>query len=64
MYCTPPETRTARKPHHCTNCGEAIEVGQKYQRWMSIDDGKSHTNMMHQECLDALNEECGSGYWE
>jgi len=64
MYCTPPETRTARKQHRCMNCSEIIEVGTKYQRWMSVDDGKSQANMMHPECLDALNEEFGSGYWE
>ena len=64
MYCTPPETRTARKKHICMNCGEEIDVGTKYQRWMSVDDGKSETNKMHPECLAAFNDEYGSGYWE
>ena len=64
MYCTPPETRTARKPHRCMNCGETIETGTEYQRWMSVDGGKAQQNKMHPECLDALNEEFGSGYWE
>lgn len=31
---------------------------------MSVDDGKSETNKMHPECLDALNDQYGSGYWE
>jgi hypothetical protein len=43
------------------NCGEAIDVGTEYLRWMSVDDGKAHTNVMHQECLDDLNEAYGSG---
>ena len=64
MYCTPPETRKARKPRRCMNCGEAIDVGTEYLRWMSVDDGKAHTNVMHPECLEDLNEAYGSGYWE
>ena len=64
MYCTPPEMRKARKQHRCMHCSEAIEIGEKYQRWMSVDDGKAQTNVMHPECLDALNDEYGSGYWE
>ena len=64
MYCTPPETRTARKPRRCMNCGEMIETGTKYKRWMSVDDGKANTNAMHPEFLDDLNEAYGSGYFE
>ena len=64
MYCTPPETRKARKQYRCMNCAEAIEIGTEYKRWMSVDDGKALTNVMHPECLDALNEKFGSGYWE
>jgi hypothetical protein len=64
MYCTPAETRTARKPHRCTNCAEVIEAGTQYQRWMSVDDGKAKTNTMHPECLAALVDDCGSGYFE
>ena len=64
MYCTPPETRTARKQHRCMNCGEPIEIGTKYKRWMSVDDGKASSNVMHPECLDDLNKAYGSGYFE
>ena len=27
-YCTPNTTQKARKPHKCTNCGEAIDIGK------------------------------------
>lgn len=64
MYCTPPETRTARKPHRCMNCAETIEAGTTYQRWMSVDDGHAQENKMHPECLDSLTDEHGSGYFE
>ena len=64
MYCTPPETRTARKQYRCMNCSEPINIGEQYERWMSVDDGKALENKMHQECLEALNDEHGSGYFE
>jgi hypothetical protein len=66
MYCTPTETRVARKHHLCTNCGEVIAIGVKYNRWMSVDDGKAQPNKMHPECLQSLQDEFGSGggYWE
>jgi hypothetical protein len=62
MYCTPTETRTARKQHRCTNCGEPILAGEKYERWGSVDDGKMLANIMHPECLAALQEDEPSGF--
>ena len=56
------ETRTARKQHRCSNCGETIELGEQYQRWMSVDDGKAFSNKMHPECLESLQD--GSGDFE
>jgi len=41
-----------------------IDPGTKYQRWMSIYKGKGQSEKMHPECLKALNDEFGSGYWE
>jgi predicted RNA-binding Zn-ribbon protein involved in translation (DUF1610 family) len=64
MYCTPPETRKAQKVKTCMNCGEAINVGDEYKRWMCIIDGKGSTNFMHPECLDDLCKAFGSGYFE
>lgn len=64
MYCTQPETRTARKQHRCMNCAELIEIGDTYQRWMSADDGQAVTNKMHPECLSALQKEAEGGYFD
>lgn len=57
MYCTPIEIRKARREHVCTYCGEAIEIGTRYPRWASYDDGRAFTNKMHPECLDAARED-------
>ena len=64
MYCTPSEMRTAKKAHQCTNCGEEIVIGEKYVRWMSVDDGKGFANKMHKECIASLIDENGAGFWE
>lgn len=64
MYCTPTETRKARKQHRCTYCAEQIEVGEKYYRWMSVNEGKAFTNKMHPECLDFSEEDSYGGYFE
>ena len=63
MYCTPPETRKARKAHRCMNCGEAIEVGAEYARWTSFED-KAETNKMHPECLADLQDAAGGDSFE
>lgn len=60
MFCTPSITRTARKPHRCTYCGEAINIGDKYETWRSVDDGW-FTNKMHPECSADMSE---SGEYE
>lgn len=64
MYCTPAETRKAKKSHQCTNCAEAITPGTVYTRWMSVDAGKAFTNKMHMECLQSLVDDSGAGFWE
>ena len=57
MYCTPIETRKARKEHVCTYCGEAIEIRETYRRWASYAEGKAFANEMHPECLTFLQDE-------
>ena len=57
MYCSPVENRKAKKQHRCMNCGESIEPGEYYLRWMSVDDGKAIGNKMHPECFDCLAED-------
>ena len=53
MYHTTAKTLTARAAHRCTNCGESIDPGQLYARWVSLDDS-AYTNKMHPECLQSL----------
>lgn len=59
MFCTPSTERKAAKDHQCTYCGEAINKGDKYLTWKSVDDSW-FTNKMHHECADDLAE-CGDG---
>ena len=63
MYNTPPTTQVARKPHQCTFCAEAIKVGEKYERWASVED-TYFTNKMHLECVEAAREDGGCGGFE
>lgn len=44
----------SRKPHICTWCGEAIEVGQAYQSYRWRDWHGSGTEIMHPECYAAM----------
>lgn len=60
MYNTESQTLVARKRHRCTNCGEAIEPGAQYERWVTFD-GSAFTSKMHPECLKSLQEDA-DGY--
>lgn len=62
MYVAPSTTQVARKEHQCSWCYEAIKPGEKYLRWLSIDDS-AYTNKMHLECHQALCDE-NPGEWE
>lgn len=67
MYCTDPETLTARKAHRCMSCGEPVNPGEQYTRWRCYDSGDVGTVKMHPEChamhcADA--EGMGGGPWE
>ena len=65
MHCTPSETLTARKPHLCMSCGEAIRIGEQYRRWRCYDSGDVGTVKMHPECHEMHNEDNrGLGFWE
>lgn len=64
MYCTDTETVRARKQHKCTSCGEKIEAGEQYKKWVSFDDGSAYTNKMHPECLAMHDEDSEGGTWE
>lgn len=46
-------TQTARKPHRCHWCGEEIEVGANYQRWLWKDGRNVLPTKAHHECAAA-----------
>lgn len=48
----------ANKPHVCTYCGEAIDKGEQYTRWYSVEDSW-FTNKMHLECYESVRERTG-----
>lgn len=65
MFCSPTETRVARKRHRCTSCGEWIEPGETYKRWASIETGDSPlTSKMHPECLEGHTQGAICGEFE
>ena len=44
---------TARTPHLCENCGQAIAVGEKYHRQTGICDGDFYSSASHLDCHQA-----------
>ncbi len=59
MSCTTALPVTANKQHRCTWCGESIESGSTYMRWISFGlpgDGV-FTNKMHAACMAACDEQ-------
>ena len=62
-YHSPPVEMTARTTHRCTSCGEPINPGEKYTRWMSVDDSM-FTNKMHPECLQMHKHDTQGEEWE
>lgn len=67
MYCTDTESLTARKPHVCQSCGEAVNLGEQYKRWRCYDAGDVGTVKMHPECYEMHCSEAeglGEGSWE
>lgn len=62
MFNSDPVTLVARKAHTCSWCCEKILPGEKYERWVSIDDS-AYTNKMHPECVEAASAG-ESGSWE
>jgi hypothetical protein len=49
-------TRTARKDHRCTYCGESIDRGGEYVFQKGNYDGSWFESKMHDECFDEMCE--------
>jgi len=53
------ETRTAKYPHKCYVCGQAITPTTRYSRIFSIVDGEAQVQKFHGyalgECVDIRN---------
>lgn len=49
---------TAKKEHKCDLCGETINIGEKYYRYVSLYDGRFYDNKYHEECITAINKYC------
>lgn len=45
------EGSKASKEHTCTWCGQAINKGEKYIHWLSIDAETPVVNKLHPECF-------------
>ena len=45
--------QTARKPHVCWWCGETIETGERYVRWLWKDGNTCLPTKVHNECKRA-----------
>jgi len=59
------ETRTSRKIHRCSWCGQPIAVGEKYQYSSGVFEGAFATNRLHPECDEAAQNdyrETGEGF--
>lgn len=48
-----PQTKTARKKHRCSWCGENILRGERYKSQFVVWEGDPWTKKMHMECADA-----------
>ena len=64
MYCSDPETLTARKLHRCMSCGETVNPGEQYLRWRCYDSGNVSTVKMHPECHAMHCADATGGTWE
>ena len=49
-------TRVALKQHYCWWCGEKIEPGEEYYRWVWKDDGELLPTKVHPECRVAWSK--------
>jgi hypothetical protein len=60
-FYNPLQTRTARKAHRCTWCGEPIDTGSTYVHQTGVYDNRWFSNKMHPECFEDMCD--GDGEW-
>lgn len=58
--------RKARTAKSCWWCGEKINAGEQYHRWVSVEDGMKTSIEVHPECKKAWGRykgcyECNPG---
>jgi len=46
-------TKQRGKVHGCAWCGQKIEVGEQYAKWLYFDAGSRDTVYVHEECDEA-----------
>ena len=64
-FATYPTTHRKKfgKIHHCAWCGQCIEKGEIYQKWLYFDGGERTTVYAHIECAQVWEVDdfpCGS----
>lgn len=63
MYATIPKRYTKRLgvPRDCEWCGEPIEVGESYDKWVCYDASQRVTVYAHSECADEWGSQVACG---
>lgn len=62
MFVSDSKLTKANKAHRCTWCGQAINKGEQYARWTSVDGpGGWFLSKMHVECVGAMHDEIRDG---
>ena len=56
-YATPPTTHKKQrgKIRRCDWCGQAIQIGEIYEKWLWHDGGERSTVYAHKECASIWN---------
>ena len=57
-HCSKPtsHTKTRGKIRGCDWCGQKIQIGEPYEKWLFFCDGDRITVYAHKECSEAWGE--------